>query len=80
MKRDACFIKVQDIADKCMDKAKSFDILDFAIFKVCLFSFGAFLGARFSKFSKKFEFVVILTFLLSWSYLIYRIFFQSDDQ
>lgn len=61
-----------------LTKARTFSVLDFAVFKTCLVCFGAFLATLFSKQAKKFKFLLFIGFLASWVYLIWRIFFQDD--
>lgn len=62
-----------------MEKARSFNVFDFAMLKICLLSLGLWLGARFSRFFGKFKGILFLGFILSYVFLIWRIFFQEDD-
>lgn len=63
-----------------MNKAQKFNILDFTMFKVCLLSFGLWLGARFSKFFRKYKGILLFSFLVSYIFLIWRIFFYDDEK
>lgn len=65
--------------DYGMERAKGFSVLDFGVFKLCLFSFGLWLGACFSKFFKKFRGALFVVFAASWLYLFWRIFFDLDE-
>lgn len=60
-----------------VERARSFSILDFAMFKVCLLSVGLLLGTVFSKFFSKFKMLILTGFLVSWAYMFWRIF--RDD-
>lgn len=62
-----------------MKKAHGFSVLDFAMLKICLISLGLWLGARFSGFFRRFKGVLFLGFILSYVFLIWRIFFLEDD-
>ena len=58
----------------------TFSVLDFAIFKVCLICFGAWLASLFSKAAQKLKPLFLIGFLATWFYLIWRIFFcETDD-
>ena len=61
-----------------LEKSRSFNILDFAVFKFGLVSLGLWLGATFSGFFKKFRGVLFLGFIVSYIFLIWRIFFRED--
>ena len=60
-------------------KARGFNIFDFTAFKVALVSFGVILGAQFSKFFKRHRIFVLSAFVISYCFLIWRIFFSSSD-
>lgn len=62
-----------------MKRAKTFEIEDFAALKVCLFSFGLLLGSSFSKFFKRLSPLIKAMFVLSYVFLIWRIFFQAQE-
>ena len=66
--------------DYTMGRARGFSVLDFAIFKVCLICFGAWLASLFSKAAQKLKPLFLIGFLATWFYLIWRIFFcETDD-
>lgn len=73
-----CCEKVNFLVKYLLARARTFSILDFAIFKTCLVCFGAFIATVFSKQAKKFKFLLFIGFLASWVYLIWRLFFQDD--
>lgn len=73
-----CCEKANFLVQYLLSQARTFGILDFAIFKTCLVCLGAFLAASFSKQAKKFKFLLFIGFLASWVYLIWRIFLQDD--
>ncbi len=63
-----------------VDKAHTFSLLDFSIAAVCLTSFGAWLGASFSKVFQKLRGVLFVAFAASWIYLFWRIVLDSDEE
>ena len=66
------------LIDFIMDKVQAFTVFDFAIFKTCLFSLGLLFGALFSEKIKKFAPVVVIITIVSYIYLIYKVFFEKD--
>ncbi len=71
--------KLSSLTDFVLSKAKKFTAIDFAIIKLCLVSMGIFIGAKFSDFLRKYSAVFVSMFIVSYFYLIYRIFFIEDD-
>lgn len=71
--------RADDLLNYSMEKARSFSILDFAVFKICLLSFGIWLGSQFSKFFKRFRVFVFLGFVASYIYLIWRLFLRDAE-
>lgn len=67
------------LIDYSAERARGFSILDFAVLKLCLVTFGVWLGSQFSKLFGKFRHVIFATFILSWVYLIWRIFLRDED-
>lgn len=82
MKQITVTEKMQSTASTLMHiilaKVRSFQILDFAIRETGLICLGAWLASVFAKPAKKLKAVFLVSFLLSWAYLIWRIFFQDD--
>ena len=62
-----------------VDKARGFSVFDFAVLETCLLSLGLWLGACFSKFFKKFRTVLFVAFAATWLYLLWRVFFDADE-
>lgn len=62
-----------------MEKARGFNVFDFAMLKICLLSFGLWIGSKFSKFFSRFKGILFLGFIFSYVFLIWRIFFREDD-
>lgn len=80
----ACAGNAAGQADRLMgytvQRAKGFSLFDFAILKVCLICFGAWMATLFSKAAQKCKPLLLVGFLASWMYLIWRIFVcQTDD-
>ena len=65
--------------DHAVSKAHGFSMFDFAVFKICMLSFGLWLGACFAKFFKKFRGVLFVAFAATWMYLFWRIFFDDEE-
>ncbi|MDO5141771.1 MAG: hypothetical protein Q4D31_01990 [Eubacteriales bacterium] len=65
--------------DHAATRAQGFSLFDLAIVKLCLLSFGLWLGACFSKFFKKFRGLLFVAFTAGWLYLFWRVFFDHDD-
>ncbi len=71
--------RADDLMHLLLERSRGFSLLDFAVLKVCLISFGIWLGAQFSKFFKRFRVFVFLGFIASYIYLIWRLFLRSTD-
>lgn len=61
------------------ERVNGFGILDWAIFKVCLICFGAWMATLLSKTAQKLKHVFLIGFLATWIYMIWRIFFCDTD-
>lgn len=61
-----------------LKRVSSFSILDWAVFKACLISLGILLGAALSRLFKKLAPLMTVIFILSWFYLIWRVFLSED--
>ena len=59
-------------------RAKDFSVLDFALLKLCLVSFGLYIGSKFAEFFKKFRIVILISFIISYAYMLWRIFIRED--
>ena len=60
-------------------RARSFDLLDWSMLKVCLISLGMLLGARFSRAAGRFRWVLKLIFAATWIYTMYRLLFANCE-
>ena len=58
------------------EKIRGFSLIEFFIYETCLLSFGLWLGTCFSKFFKKFRAII---FAATWLYLLWRVFFDEDE-
>lgn len=72
--------RADDLLSYSREKARGFSPFDFAICKVCLLSFGVWLGAQFSKFFKRFRVFLFFSFVASYIYLIWRLFLSDNDE
>lgn len=61
-----------------LSRASKFSVLDWAILKTCLVTFGLMIGTWFARLFKKLAPLVALVFFVSWIYLIWRVFFDED--
>lgn len=61
-----------------ISRAAHFSVLDWAIFKTCLISLGLMISTWFARLFKKLAPLVALVFIISWAYLIWRIFWDED--
>lgn len=68
---------MKNLITRNMEEVKSFSIMDFGIFKICIMAFGILSGVYFYKFFDKAKPVVWTGFLGSTAYLIYRLFFKG---
>ncbi len=77
----ACDVKdrAQEVLAYSIEQARGFSLFDFAVFKLCLLSFGLWLGAHFSRFFGKFKHFIFAGFIASYVYLIWRIFFRTEE-
>lgn len=64
----------EKLIDFAMNSVGKFTVMDFAIFKLCLVSLGAILATCFTDFFKKYKVFVIIAFVASYVYLLYRLF------
>lgn len=74
-----CKEKLKVVAEFFMKRVAAFSIMDFAVLKLCLLSFGLWLGSCFAKYLKKFRVFLLISFLISYVFLIWRI-FESDKE
>lgn len=63
-----------------VSKAQSFSVFDFAVLKICLLSFGLWVGSCFAKFFKKFRGMLFIAFAAAWGYLFWRVFVDGEDE
>lgn len=59
-------------------RTHDFSLFDFAVLKLCLVSFGLYLGSKFANFFKKFHFIIFISFILSTIYMLWRVFMRKD--
>ena len=67
---------MKNLVDKAMNAAKKYTVLDFGLFKLCLFSLGIIIGAYFYAFFSLYVPIVWGIFIASWIWLIYKTFFK----
>ena len=75
-----CCKKLKIYMQYLVEKAHTMTALDFTIWKVCCLCFGAWIAAVFAKTVKKCKGMLLIGFLVSWAYLIWRIFFQDSAE
>lgn len=69
--------KICSRCDFIMEKTSQFTLFDFAMLKTALLSAGALIGTYFSRFLKKYQAFLWLLTVLSYIYLVYRIFLKD---
>lgn len=74
------FAKADDLANFTVERTQGFNMLDFAVLKICLLSFGLWLGSKFADFLKRYRLFLFLGFLFSYVYLIWRIFLSDQGE
>ena len=75
---DKAKINCAVLCDFAMEKVSKFTVLDFAVFKTCVFSLGVLFGAGFSTKLKKCVPVIATIAISSYIYMIYKIFLKKD--
>ncbi len=73
-----CCEKWNELIAFMLHRAARFSVLDWAIFKTCLVSLGLMIGTWFARLFKKLAPLVALVFIVSWVYLVWRIFFEEE--
>ncbi|WMJ84791.1 hypothetical protein ACS3UN_05300 [Oscillospiraceae bacterium LTW-04] len=73
-----CCKKWDELIAFMLSRAAKFSVVDWAIFKTCLVTFGLMIGAWFARLFKKLAPLVALVFIVSWIYMVWRIFFDED--
>jgi len=68
---------MKKLIDYLMKSVSKFTIWDYAWFKICLFSLGIIFGVYFSQFFLQYILLVWIAFALTYSWLIYKIFFKK---
>lgn len=63
-----------------MTRARAFTVFDFGALKLALLSLGVLIGSHFSSFFKRHRAFVLITFAVSYLFLIWRIFVQDMDE
>lgn len=74
-----CCDVLSRLADYCLERASTFSIFDWAVFKTCLISLGVLIGAAFAKLFKKLAPLMAIVFVVSWIYILWRMFFAEYD-
>lgn len=59
-------------------RVRDFSLFDFALMKLCLVSFGLYVGSKFSEFFKKFRVFLFISFIISSFYMLWRVFIRRD--
>lgn len=62
-----------------MARMRTLDVWEIGLFKICLFSLGAWFATTFSNTMKKFKHLFLIAFLGSWIYFIWRIFLYTEE-
>ncbi|MEG1774259.1 MAG: hypothetical protein RR320_05340 [Oscillospiraceae bacterium] len=65
--------------DYMLARSRNFGLADWAMFKLCLVSFGVLIGSTFSNFFKKLRPLMTVLFCAGWVYMVWRVFLCEDD-
>lgn len=60
--------------DYAMERMGDFNVLDWAMFKSCLVSFGILVGSCFSGFFKKLKPILTMVFIFTWIFTMIKLF------
>ncbi len=61
-----------------VERMRGFSLLDFFVLESCLLSLGLFIGTHLSKWLKKCRVFIFFGFIVSYIYLIWRVFLRDD--
>lgn len=62
--------------EKALNAAKKFNVWDFGLFKICLFSLGIIFGVYFNNFFLAYIQTIWVLFIATWVWLLYKTFFK----
>lgn len=68
------------LIDYVMEKIKTFDVLEWALVKVCLVSIGLIFGSFYNKFIRKNIVLITIIAICSYVYLMYKLFFEKNNE
>ena len=71
---------LKDMADKGIDRTKSFGILEWSMTEMCLESFGILMGIYTYNKSKKMKPLIWTMFLATFAYIMYRMVFEVSGK
>jgi hypothetical protein len=85
MKKDMSYVYdgYVQVRDFMMRRAARFTVLDWALLKTCLVSFGVLISVAFSKFFRRLKPLWVALFVLSWMWLMWRLVVdvcEEDDE
>jgi small multidrug resistance family-3 protein len=66
--------------NKALDAARKYNMWDYGVLKICLFSLGVVIGAAFPTFFQSIIVIVAVVFTVSYLYLIYKTFGKYWDK
>lgn len=61
-----------------LGKVRKFELMDYAIYELCIASFASFFTIIFVKKVKSFAVFAIIAAICSYAYLIYKLFFEKE--
>ena len=72
-------VELQILRELMLERSKRFDQTDRAFFKAGLLSLGLLLGATLSRFFRRIRGLLAIVVVISWGYMIWRLFFAIED-
>lgn len=67
---------MRNFINKALESARKYTVWDYGTLKVCLFTLGLLVGQAFPPFSMLTIYILIILFILSYAWLVYKTFFK----
>lgn len=71
--------EVDHITEYMIDRTREFEVIDWAVFKICLVSLGMLIGMHFTRVRKVLSSLLVVVYLSSLVYIMWRIFFPDEN-
>ena len=71
--------EVDQLSEYMINRTREFEVIDWAVFKICLVSLGMLIGMHFTRVRKVLSGFLVIVYLTSLLFIMWRIFFPQDD-